>query len=120
MTLLCDEGIDRPVVDRLRQAGFEVHYVAEMSPGIADEEVLDLARRAAALLITADKDFDELVFRQRRVSGGVLLLRLAGLPEDEKSAAVLSVLAEHPQKLVGAFSVLSPKRLRIRPGNFPP
>jgi predicted nuclease of predicted toxin-antitoxin system len=120
LTLLCDEGVDRPIVDRLRQAGFEVLYVAEMSPGMADEEVLELARRASALLITADKDFGELVFRQRRASGGVLLLRLAGLSEEEKSAAVLSVLSGHGSELVGAFSVLSPQRLRIRPGNFPP
>ncbi len=91
-----------------------------MSPSIADEDVLALASRSNALLITADKDFGELVFRQRRATTGVLLLRLAGLPAEEKSAIVLSVLTAHMVELAGAFSVVSPQRLRIRPGNFPP
>jgi hypothetical protein len=32
MNLLADEGADRPTVDRLRQDGHEVAYIAEMSP----------------------------------------------------------------------------------------
>ena len=40
MNLVADEGIDRPVVERLRQDGHQVVYVAELSPSIPDEEVL--------------------------------------------------------------------------------
>jgi predicted nuclease of predicted toxin-antitoxin system len=119
VTLLRDEGVDRPIVEHLRRAGFEVLYVAEMEPGIPDEGVLERAHQANALLITADKDFGELVFRQRRLSRGVVLLRLAGLDEEAKSAAVLSVLAAHESELIGAFSVITPKRVRIRPGPEP-
>jgi hypothetical protein len=35
MNLLADESIDRQIVDRLRQDGHLVHYVAEMEPGIS-------------------------------------------------------------------------------------
>ena len=79
MNILADEGVDRVIVERLRQAGHSVQYVAEMSPGITDEVVMDLANRASALLVTADKDFGELVFRQGRITSGVMLFRLAGL-----------------------------------------
>lgn len=119
MTLLCDEGVDRPIVEHLRQAGFEVLYVAEMEAGLPDEGVLERANQANALLITADKDFGELVFRQRRLSGGVVLLRLAGLDEETKRDAVLSVLTAYESELLGAFSVITPKRVRIRPGPEP-
>lgn len=64
MTFLADEGVDRQIVERLRQDGYEVLYVAEMSPGIMDEIVLMQSRTAASVLITSDKDFGELVFRQ--------------------------------------------------------
>jgi hypothetical protein len=37
---LCDECVDQPIVDALRAAGHAVSYVAEMSPGISDDEVL--------------------------------------------------------------------------------
>lgn len=53
-------------------------YVAEFDSGITDKEVLDRANQAQALLLTADKDFGELVFRRKLLSArGVVLLRLA-------------------------------------------
>ena len=56
MNVVADESIDRPIVDRLRQDGHQVWYVAEMEPGISDDAVLDIANREVALLLTADKD----------------------------------------------------------------
>ena len=38
MNLLADEGIDRQIVNRLRQQGHSVLYIAEMKP---DEELLN-------------------------------------------------------------------------------
>ncbi len=32
MKLLADEGVDRPIVDQLRQDGHQVFYVAEVDP----------------------------------------------------------------------------------------
>jgi predicted nuclease of predicted toxin-antitoxin system len=56
----CDEGVDRQIVDRLRADGFAVDYVAEISPSIQDEMVLEQANARGALLVTVDKDFGEL------------------------------------------------------------
>ena len=70
MNLVADEGVDRAVVERLRRDGHDVVYVAELSPSIPDEEVLRQANARNALLITADKDFGDLVFRQRIVHSG--------------------------------------------------
>lgn len=56
-----------------------------MDPGISDDIVLELANSEGVLLLTADKDFGELVFRLRRVSSGVVLVRLAGLSPIKKS-----------------------------------
>jgi hypothetical protein len=39
MTLLADENVDRGIVERLRDDGHAVAWVAELSPGITDEEV---------------------------------------------------------------------------------
>ncbi len=57
MNFLADEGVDRQIVDRLRLDGHGVLYIAEMDPGISDDEVLDIANREDALLLTSDKDF---------------------------------------------------------------
>jgi uncharacterized protein DUF5615 len=45
VNFLADESVDRQIVDRIRQDGHLVRYVAEMEPGISDDAVLDLANR---------------------------------------------------------------------------
>jgi len=52
MKILADESVDAQVVDRLRQDGFDILYVAEISPSISDTEVLNLANKESALLLT--------------------------------------------------------------------
>ena len=51
MNLVADEGVDRAVVERLRQDGHEVIYVAELSPSVSDEEVLRQANARNAVLL---------------------------------------------------------------------
>jgi predicted nuclease of predicted toxin-antitoxin system len=73
MNLLADECIDQQIVERLRQDGHEVLYIAEMDPGISDDIVLSQASERHALLVKADKDFGELVFRLNQIHAGVVL-----------------------------------------------
>ena len=115
MNFLVDESVDRQVVERLRQDGHDIAYVAEMEPGIDDEDVLQAAREYGGLLMTADKDFGELVFRLGRFSRGVVLLRLAGLTPEAKAVVVSSAVTEHSGELSDAFTVLSPGMVRVRP-----
>ena len=51
MKLVADEGVDGPIVARLREDGHEVDYVAEMDPGISDDRVLSHANERQLLLI---------------------------------------------------------------------
>lgn len=114
MNLLIDESVDRPIVARLREDGHKVLYVAEMEPGITDEVVLSRANEISALLITADKDFGELVFRLGQVNAGVLLLRLLGLSSKHKAEIVAATIRQHTSELPQSFSVLSPNSFRVR------
>jgi hypothetical protein len=56
----------------------------------------------------------ELLFRQRRVTQGVILMRLSGLSADLKAALVASALREHAAELPGNFAVITPGGFRIR------
>ncbi|MDD9984862.1 MAG: DUF5615 family PIN-like protein [Spirochaetaceae bacterium] len=113
MNLLADESVDRPIVDRLRRDGHSVRSIAESDPGIHDA-VLNLANRSGDVLITADKDFSELVFRMGRIHTGVVLIRLAGLSAEMKAGTVSDVLASRGRELTSVFSVISPGSVRIR------
>jgi predicted nuclease of predicted toxin-antitoxin system len=118
--LVADENLDAPIVAALRQEGHGVVYVRELDPGIEDADVLALANARGAPLLTSDKDFGELVFRQGLVHAGVILLRLAGLPTRRKVEILLSVLRSHGDEMFGAFTLIAPGQVRIRtnrPGN---
>ena len=114
MNCLADESVDRQIVERLRQDGHQVRYVAEMEPGISDENVLDLANKERYLLITADKDFGELVFLQRRLMSSVILICLTGLSPLNKAEVIASALNKHGTELDQAFTVIMAGAIRIR------
>src|SRR4051794_28961775 len=106
MRLLADENVDGPVVARLRADGHEVAWVVEDAVGTPDDAVLARAYAEGIVLITADKDFGELVYRQRRPHAGILLLRLSGLDEGSKGDLISRAIGERGADLPGAFSVL--------------
>ena len=109
MKLVADESVDGPIVARLREDGHEVDYVAEMDPGISDDRVLGHANERQALLITTDKDFGELVFRQGRLNAGVLLLRLPGVSPNQKAEIVSRAVTAHGAEMETAVSVITSK-----------
>lgn len=114
MNFLADERVDRQIVEQLRRDGHRVGYVAEMTPGIPDATVLAAANPEAALLLTADKDFGEMLFRQRLHAHGVVLIRLAGLAPGRKAELVASAVNQHAADLRRAFTVVAPSAIRIR------
>ncbi len=66
------------------------------------------------MLLTADKDFGELVFRQRRISLGVILARLFGLSPERKAVIVADAIRKHSEELPHSFVVITPTSVRIR------
>jgi len=114
MKILADECVDKPIVDYLRDKGYKVLYVAEMNPSISDSEVLSLANEKSALLLTSDKDFGELVFRQRSLNRGVILMRLTGFSSLHQARIVFTAIERYYDELMGAFTVITPSSIRIR------
>ena len=63
MKLLADECCDANLILAIREAGYDIEFVAETHRGIEDIEVIDLAWKEERLLLTEDKDFGEPVIR---------------------------------------------------------
>jgi predicted nuclease of predicted toxin-antitoxin system len=115
MKFVADENVDLPLIARLRKDGHDVYAVIEMSAGISDDEVLKQANQQGVVLLTGDKDFGELVYRDRRYTCGIVLIRLSGLTTTEKVEIVANVINDHGSELANAFTVISQRNLRIRP-----
>ncbi|MBC2699315.1 MAG: DUF5615 family PIN-like protein [ANME-2 cluster archaeon] len=113
MRFLVDECTGLAVAQWLRLQNHDVVSVYDEIRGADDKEVIKKASEQNRILITNDKDFAELVFREKKQHKGVILLRL----EDERAAnkiAVLKHLLEKYEKsLPGDFIVVTETTVRI-------
>ena len=114
MNFVADEGIDAPIVKKLREGGHNVFYIAEEERGISDEEILRIANEEKRILITRDKDFGELVYRLKQLHSGVILVRLEGLKPKKKAEIVNTVIDKYESELENSFTVIQPGIVRIR------
>ena len=113
--LVADESVDGPIVVSLRAEGHEILYIAEEGPGSSDDAVLAIANEHGAVLLTEDKDFGEMVFRQGKASSGVILVRVDGLSKRRKAEIVVAALCRLGRAVKRSFTVIEPGRVRVRP-----
>ncbi|MBN3869050.1 hypothetical protein [Nostoc sp. JL33] len=53
-------------------------------------------------------------FSLRRIAAGVVLIRLFGLSSSDRAEMIANAINEHADELLGAFTVISSKSIRIR------
>jgi predicted nuclease of predicted toxin-antitoxin system len=114
MRLMADENIDQAIVLWLRTVGHDVKWAAEVEAGCADDDLLSLARGEGRVLITSDLDFGDLVFRQARLSHGIVLLRLRAAGQAQRLAQFISRWPEIEHRAGGHFVVVTERRIRVR------
>jgi predicted nuclease of predicted toxin-antitoxin system len=115
MRFLADENVSRLVIQRLRAGGFDVASIMEETSGVSDTAVLEIAGSGARILITEDRDFGELVIRQKLAVRGVVLLELDRLSNLGEADRVSEIVQAYLNKLEGNLVVVEPSRVRIRP-----
>jgi predicted nuclease of predicted toxin-antitoxin system len=114
MRFLADENLEKPIVDWLREKGYDVLYIAEKSQSIKDEKIINLARKENRILITNDKDFGELVFHHGQITSGIILIRSKDKSSEKKLKLVKQVLKEIKNKIRGNFIVVNENGIRIK------
>ena len=113
MRFLADENFPRPAILALRQRGFDVTWVVEEGAGASDGNVLAWCIRENRTLLTLDKDFGELVFRDRAAAHcGVILFRLDQSSPAEFVSGVIATLRSR-EDWNGFFGVVTGSRIRI-------
>jgi predicted nuclease of predicted toxin-antitoxin system len=115
MKFLFDQSADFRLIPHLRQLGHDVEAVSRNYPsGLADEDVLAIARAERRVLVVADRDFGELIFHQQLVHAGVIFFRLPGATLHAKIEHLNIVLQGHAEALErGEFLVVTPGQIRV-------
>jgi predicted nuclease of predicted toxin-antitoxin system len=109
-----DESADARLAAHLVREGHDVTVIARDYPNALDDEVvLAIAYDEGRILITNDRDFGDLVFRQQRPHAGVILFRLTTTDLPSKIARLAEVLADYRDRL-DHFLVVTDQRIRVR------
>ncbi len=113
MKFLVDVNASGSVAQWLIESGHDVAEVAARDPRMDDATVLAWAVREERIIITTDRDFEEMIWRQGRSHRG--LLRLENLPRSERKVLLHEILEQHTTDLQsGAIVIASNKKIRIR------
>ncbi len=110
MRFLVDECTGSKVAEWLRDANYEVFSVFDQARGMTDNDILAKAFTENWILITNDKDFGEMVFRERRTHHGVVFMRLDDERATNKLEVLRRLLESYAEKLPEELSSL-PKRI---------
>jgi predicted nuclease of predicted toxin-antitoxin system len=114
MRFLFDENVDLRLLTFLTNLGHDVSSVVSRPPrGRPDGMVLALAAEEGRILLTNDRDFGELVFRQQLPHSGVLLLRLKDESLKNVQNRLEYTLIHHKDDLCH-FVVITQKSVRVR------
>jgi len=116
MRLLVDQDIYRSTIDLLREWGHDLLTAKELGlQQVQDEDLLKRAQTENRLLLTRDKGFGGLVFLNKELSTGVILLRMTPTSAEEVHHQLRHLLEEHGEdELRNVFCVVEPHRHRIR------
>ncbi len=115
MKFLADVNIEKPIIDFFRNQGSDIKWVSDFSPKMDDENLIKLARTEKRILLTNDKDFGELVFLQKRLTHGIILVRVKGQETGLKVKLIKRLMEEYAEKLSGHFVVITKDKFRFIP-----
>ena len=113
MRFLLDENAGPSLAEWLRGEGHEVFSIYEEDRGASDDAILRRARKGGWILVTADKDFGEKVYRERQRHKGVILIRLRSQRSQNRLQALARLLENYADRLEDNFVVVTESSVRI-------
>ena len=114
MKFLFDENIGWLAVEFFRNNGYDIKSILDDSRGSEDKEVLKIASEEKRIVVTLDKDFCDLIFRDSISCHGVILLRLPSESQRDIICVLKGVFRSAGNELENSFTVATDKNIRIR------
>ena len=114
MRIIADESVNYSLVKDIRNLGIEVLSIAEDYASLQDIDIASLSLDPPALILTEDKDFGELVYKNKVPVKAVILLRYKHPDLPAIRERLLLFLLKQASVLNKTFSVITFNKTRIR------
>ncbi len=108
-----DECTGPAVAEWLIACGYETISIFDTFRGSKDIDILMKALKTGGILITNDKDFGDMVFKQNLNHNGIILLRLSNERSRHKIEVLEKLFKINLSELVSNFTVATETTIRI-------
>lgn len=115
MRFLANENFPAPSIGILKHAGYDILNIAELSSGISDHEVIDMAVQGNRIILTFDSDYGEIIFKHRRENPpAVIFFRFKGDNPEEAGKRLIDLLSDKKLQVDKTFTVVERDNVRQR------
>ena len=114
MKLLANENIPLASSEYLLTEGHDILHVGNINPSITDREVINWAIQEDRIILTFDRDYGTLVFKDGLKPPGVIYLRLVNFSPQYPGIFVQSLIQGNTFSFEGNFTVASEENIRQR------
>jgi predicted nuclease of predicted toxin-antitoxin system len=115
MKFLLDANVEYRLATFLASLGYDVKTIARDYPAsLTDHQVLAFAVKAKRILITNDRDYGELIFRQHLSHCGVIFFRLKNSKDIAEKLTWLEIVLQTHKNDLHEYLVVTPNGIRIR------
>lgn len=115
LKFLANVNIEKPITDFLTKNGFDVKLVTDIDKRMPDVNVCKIANNEQRVILTNDKDFGEIVYLQKMVSYGIILLRIQKQNSFEKITLLEKLLNNYSEKIINHFVIVTKEKFRFIP-----
>jgi predicted nuclease of predicted toxin-antitoxin system len=112
---LADVNIEKPIVEFLKNSGYDITWIPDYDPSMSDQELLNMAVKEDRILLTNDKDFGYFIFLQKKRLNGIILFRIKGQKTEDKLNNLRELLDKYDDKISKYFIVITEKKIRFTP-----
>jgi len=108
-----DVNASGPVGEFLLERSYDIKRVSERDIRMSDSEILKWAVKERRIIITTDKDFEAMVWKENRDHAGII--RLENLPREERLTLLSRTLKKYKDSIEeGAIIIATQQKVRIR------
>lgn len=112
---LADEDWPAPATAALRAHGLEVISIQERSQGLPDLGVIALAQEFKAVILTFDRDYGDIIFKDRIPNPpAVVYFRAKGSTPIDAALRIIELIEQKTFDPTGRFTVISSAGVRER------
>lgn len=113
MKFIVDECTGSSVAEFLKNNSFEVISIFNEFRGVSDDFILDKCINENYVLVTSDKDFGEMIFKQNKSHRGIILIRCEPNNFKTRIEVLNKLLDNFNQEIENNFIVVTNTKVRI-------